>query len=413
MKWSNSQLETLNTLYNKYKNTVRSANQLATIIAKEIPTRTKGGILTKLKRNYGDKTIKELMKKIRLLPIKERQDLLTTVEMFISPCKQTSKKKLSPYDIPSPIVPKVLKTKPTQPKKTTQIKKTLKRRLQVSPPPADDKALMKFHKRLEKLYASPPKKKPKIKTKDEELKQRFQKIGLRINKNVEPIPDYQMNIYEQLHQSETQAKKRQEKEFGQKFFNAFHIKPKDLIDLVKNPTTLRKRRTRTDTIKQKDILDQLTLFFKEFDKDNVDIDVEINKFLRQKLSQYEKSIENKEIKQLYKQAEKLRQKHLKERLAKLKNMSIKELNEWQKTFKKDLKDKQDMERERKRILELQISPNVKKTMLDMLDWPKVPKYAFGKNMKKKHNDSDDSDDDSDDGDVSIPTKKKTRTFVAS
>lgn len=62
MKWSNSQLETLNTLYNKYKNTVRSANQLATIIAKEIPTRTKGGILTKLKRNYGDKTIKELMK---------------------------------------------------------------------------------------------------------------------------------------------------------------------------------------------------------------------------------------------------------------------------------------------------------------------------------------------------------------
>ena len=72
MRWTKNQLETLNTLHDKYKNTARSANQLATIIAKEIPTRTKGGILTKLNRNYGDKTVKELVKKIRLLPIKER-----------------------------------------------------------------------------------------------------------------------------------------------------------------------------------------------------------------------------------------------------------------------------------------------------------------------------------------------------
>ena len=39
MRWTKNQLETLNTLHDKYKNTARSANQLATIIAKEIRSR--------------------------------------------------------------------------------------------------------------------------------------------------------------------------------------------------------------------------------------------------------------------------------------------------------------------------------------------------------------------------------------
>jgi len=418
MRWTKDQLETLHTLHEKYKNTARSATQLATIIGKELPTRTKGGILTKLNRKYGDKTVKELVKKIRMLPIKERQDLLATVDMFVSSSnKQQTSKRMSPYDLPSPIFQRVSKEKNkttrTEPPIMTHIKETRKRRLQVSPPPATDKALTKFHKRLEKLYASPspPKKKPKRKTKEDELKQRFQKLGLRIHKSVDTIPDYQIDLYEQLHQSETQAKKRQERNFENKFFQAFHIKPKELMDLATNPTTttLGKRKTRTDTAKEQPILDQLIVFYQGLDKNNVDMDVEISKFLRQKLADYEKSREKKQKQQLYKQAEKLRQKHLKERLATLKNMTIKELNEWQKTFKKEIKDKQNMERERKRILELEISPNVKKTMLDMLDWPKVPKKNLTKKTTtKQDDDSDDDDDDDGDGDDPIPIVKKRR-----
>lgn len=424
MRWSKNQLETLHTLHEKYKNSARSATELATIIGKELPTRTKGGILTKLNRKYGDKTVKELVKKIRLLPIKERQDLLATVDMFVSPPKQQTLKRVAPYDLPSPVIQRVSKEtikKNTQPAILTPAKETRKRRLQVSPPPAADKDLTKFYKRLEKLYKSPspPKKKPKRKTKEDQLKQRFQKLGFRPHKHADTIPDYQMDIYEQLNQSETQAKKRQERDFENKFFQAFHIKPKDLVVLVKNPTTtaLGKRKTRTDTVKEQPILDQLTVFYQRLDKDNTNMDVEINTFLRQKLAEHETSMEKKEKQQLYKQAEKLRQKHLKERLATLKNMTMKELNEWQKTFKKEIKDKQQMKRERERILELEVSPNVKKTMLDMLDWPKVPKYAFGKKTKSKQDDSDsdsdENDDDNDDGDVGIPTKKKTRTLVAS
>jgi hypothetical protein len=79
MRWTKDQLETLNTLHEKYKNTARSATQLATIIGKELPTRTKGGILTKLNRKYGDKTVKQLVKKIRLLGIPTTKKTRTLV----------------------------------------------------------------------------------------------------------------------------------------------------------------------------------------------------------------------------------------------------------------------------------------------------------------------------------------------
>lgn len=402
MRWTKDQLETLKTFHDKYKGSARNVEELATRIAKEIPTRTKGGIRTKLHRDYGDKTVRQLMKKIRLLPIRERQDLLATVQTFATPPKMT----VSPYDLPSPPIP-TIKEKPLVPTPPPLLPKTPKRVLQHSPP--KEKVLTKFYKRLEGLYASPPKKKPKTKTRQQELQQRMRALGLRatrIPKSVEEV-----DIYEQLHQTDTQAKKRKEKEFQEKFVQAFHIQPADLLNLVKNPMKRTAgRKTRADTKKEQPIVGQVAVFYKGLGKDQGDVDAKLLTFLRLKLSQHEKILAEKERAQIRKQEEKIRQKHIKERMAELKGMTAKEWNEWQKTFKKDIKDKQEKEKERARIMGLDLSPDVKIAMMSMLEWPKAPtrKPVLKKTSYHTPSSSEGGEDDDDNGDGDEPVPKKRK-----
>lgn len=403
MRWTKDQLETLKTFHDKYKGSAHTLEELATRIAKELPTRTKGGIRTKLHRDYGDKTVRQLMKKIRLMPIRERQDLLSTVKMFDTPPKTT----VSPYDLPSPPIPTIItttkeKTKTPPPPIT---KETRKRALQHSPP--KEKTLAKFYKRLAGLYASPspPKKKPKTKTRQQELLQRMRTLGLRARapKSVEEV-----DIYEQLHQTDTEARKRHEKEFQEHFVQAFHIRPADLLGLVKNPMKRTAgRKTRADTKKEQPIVDQVAAFYRGLDKNRGDVDDKLLAFLRLKLGQHKKVLEAKEREQIRKQEEKIRQKHLKERMAALKGLTPKEWNEWQKTFKKDIKDKQEKEKERARILGLDVSPAVKTVMLSMLEWPKAPTRKPTKKAQD-HTPSGSGSEGGEDSDGDEPAPKKRR-----
>lgn len=401
MRWTKDQLEALKTFHNKYKGSARTTDELATHIAKEIPTRTKGGIRTKLHRDYGDKTVRQLMTRIRLLPIRERQDLLATVKTFATPIKAT----VPPYNLPSP--PKDTrksKTPPVpSPPKATE---TRKRVLQHSPP--KEKILMKFYKRLVNLGASPspPKKKTKTKTRHQELQQRMKTLGLRArapayDENV----DVDMDIYEQLHQTDTQARKRHEKEFQENFTRAFHIRPADLLVMVKNPMKRTAgRKTRADTKKEKPIVDQVTTFYRGLDENNGDVDAKLLAFLHQKLDQHGKVLAEKERAQIRAQEEKIRQKHLKERIMALKGLTGNELNKWQTTFKKDLKDKQEKEKERERIMGLDLSPDVKNTMLMILEFPKVPTRRIFK--KAPDHTPSSSQNSGDDGDEPVPKKRK-------